>query len=37
MFVTGVAADGNRYRLGDPTSFSTPFTGTVWDWLTAAD
>jgi hypothetical protein len=35
MFVTGVAADGNRYRLGDATSFSTPFTGTVWDWLTA--
>ena len=37
MFATGVAADGKRYRLGDPTSFSTPFTGTIWDWLTAPD
>jgi hypothetical protein len=35
VFVTGVGSDGMRYRLGQPLWFETPFTGTIWDWLTA--
>ena len=37
VIVTGVDSDGRRYRLGDPLWFRTPFTGTIWDWLTAPD
>ena len=37
IFVTGVGADGRRYRLADPYSLATTFTGTAWDWLTASD
>lgn len=37
VFVTGVGADGRRYRLAEPYSLETTFTGTAWDWLTASD
>jgi hypothetical protein len=35
VFLTGVAPDGHRYRLGDGTSGETDFNGSAWDWLTA--
>jgi hypothetical protein len=37
IFVTGVASDGVRYRLNYPDSITTTFSGTAWDWLTAAE
>ncbi len=37
IFVTGVAPDGVRYRLSYPDSITTTFSGTAWDWLTAAE
>ncbi len=35
VFLTGVAADGQRYRLIRPEHYVSTFDGTVWDWLTA--
>lgn len=38
VFLTGIGPDGIRYRLGrEPASARIPFSGTVWDWLTASD
>jgi hypothetical protein len=37
VFMTGVGTDSQRYRLGEPLWFGTPFTGTIWDWVTASD
>ncbi len=37
IFLTGIGADGQRYWLGDrPFFVERNFTGTIWDWLTAA-
>jgi hypothetical protein len=35
VFLTGVAADGQRYRLIRPEHYISSFSGTVWEWLTA--
>jgi len=35
VFLTGVAADGQRYRLIRPEHYVSTFDGTVWEWLTA--
>jgi len=35
VVLTGIAPDGNRYRLGDGTGDQTDFNGSAWDWLTA--
>lgn len=37
VFLTGVGSDGVRYRLAYPLSLTTVFSGTAWDWLTAAE
>jgi hypothetical protein len=37
IFVTGTGPDGHRYRLAEPDPLRTLFSGTIWDWLTAAD
>ena len=37
IFVTGVAPDGVRYRLNYPDSFTSTFSGTAWDWITASE
>ena len=35
VVLTGVAPDGQRYRLDDGGGGTTTFYGSVWDWLTA--
>ena len=35
VLLTGVAPDGQRYRLDDGGGGTTTFHGSVWDWLTA--
>jgi uncharacterized membrane protein len=35
VFLTGVAPDGQRYRLAWPQFYVSTFNGTVWEWLTA--
>ena len=37
VFVVGTGPDGHRYRLNYPEPFDSTFSGTVWDWLTAAN
>jgi uncharacterized membrane protein len=37
VFLTGIGPDGDRYRFGMPASALSPFSGTVWDWLTASE
>ncbi len=38
LFLVGVGADGQRYRLEPiPSSYVTSFSGTVWDWLAARE
>ena len=37
IFLTGVGPDGVRYRLAYDPNVPTTFSGTVWDWLTAAE
>jgi uncharacterized membrane protein len=38
IFLTGVGPNGVRYRLSyNNPSVTTTFSGTVWDWLTAAE
>jgi hypothetical protein len=42
VFVTGIGPDGRRYRLNEPEfnmgggPLESSFTGTIWQWLTAA-
>jgi hypothetical protein len=42
VFVTGIGPDGHRYRLNEPEfnmgggPLVSSFTGTIWQWLTAA-
>ena len=42
VFVTGIGPDGRRYRLNEPEfnmgggPLVSSFTGTIWQWLTAA-
>ena len=37
IFLTGIGTDGRRYWLGERPDFvERNFTGTIWDWLTAA-
>jgi uncharacterized membrane protein len=39
VFVTGTGPDGRRYRLNEPEwhdMLRSSFTGTIWQWLTAA-
>jgi hypothetical protein len=35
VVLTGVAPDGQRYRLDHGGGGTTTFYGSVWDWLTA--